>query len=213
MNDLKQFLSHYPLETFEKGRTILLAGDTPRGVYVVESGLVKTYTISQNGEELLIAIDGKDAQVPIGYATGVIDVSEYYYEAYNRCRIRVVPREDYSRHLRTNITSLYLRHVRMTVLLMSMFDRVRALEQPQASSKVARTLLYMSNHVGALFGNRSSVMKLKTTQQEIANLLGVSRETAGAEIKKLQVKKLLTYSRKNYTLYTQRIKEYLKDQD
>ena len=213
MESFKQFLSHYPLETFEKGQIILLGGDQPRGVYVVESGLVKTYVISPSGEEQLITIDGRDAQVPVGYAVGVIDKSEYYYEAYDRCRLRVVPREDYDRHLQTNIESLYVRHVRMAILLVSMFERVQTLEQPLAGSKVARTLLYMSNRVGSLFGANSSKIQVKTTQQEIANLLGISRETTNAELKKLELKKIITRSRKNYTLYTQKIKKYLGDRD
>lgn len=74
-------------------------------------------------------------------------------------------------------------------MLLSILDRVRALEQPQASGKVARTLPYMANHVGALFGGKSAATRLNTTQQEIANLLGISRETTSTELKKLQLKK------------------------
>lgn len=58
MSQFKEFLSRYPLETFDKGQMILLAGDAPRGVYIVESGLVKTYTISASGNECLMSIDG-----------------------------------------------------------------------------------------------------------------------------------------------------------
>ena len=94
-----------------------------------------------------------------------------------------------------------------------MFDRIRALEQPRASGKVARTLLYMASRVGSVFGAQSNSTNLKITQQEIANLLGLSRETASAELKNLELKKLIRYSRKNYTIYTQKIEEYVEDQE
>lgn len=213
MNDFKQFLSHYPLETYEKGRTILLGGDTPRGVYIVESGLVKTYAISADGEEQLISIDGKEAQVPVGYALGLTDTSDYYYEAYNRCRLRIVPRDEYEHHLRTNVSSLYMRHVRLLILLMSTFDRIKALEQQEAGNKVAYTLLYMAGRVGVLLGRKRGEARIVTTQREIASLLGLSRETTNAELKRLQLKKLIRYSRKNYTLYTNKIEKYIEEQE
>lgn len=212
MESFKQFLSHYPLETFEKGQTILLGGDEPRGVYVIESGLVKTYLIADSGEEQLISLEGRDAQVPVGYAVGIIDRSEYYYEAHSRCRLRVVPRDDYDNHLRTNIQSLYARHVRMATVLLSMFERVQTLEQPKSSNKVARTLLYLSSRVGGLFGSSSAKTEVKTTQQEIANLLGISRETTNVELRKLELKRLISHSRKSYTLYVQKIRKYLNSQ-
>lgn len=213
MSQFKEFLSRYPLETFDKGQMILLAGDAPRGVYIVESGLVKTYTISASGNECLMSIDGRETQFPLGFASGIIEKSNFYYEAYNRCRVRIVPRDDYNKYLRSDIDSLYARHLRMTIQLMSMFDRIRALEQPRASGKVARTLLYMASRVGSVFGAQSNSTNLKITQQEIANLLGLSRETASAELKNLELKKLIRYSRKNYTIYTQKIEEYVEDQE
>jgi len=191
-----------------------LNDEVPRGVYVVESGLVKTYTISPNGAERMISIDGRDAQVPIGYAMGIIEKSQYFYEAYSRCRIRVVPRDDYNLHLRTNIESLYNRHLRMTTMLISVLGRVHALEQPHAGDKVARTLLYMADRAtGAMMGPQAEGTKLNTTQQEIANLLGLSRETTNVELKKLELKKLISHSRKNYVLYVQKIRNYIENKD
>lgn len=189
MSQFKEFLSRYPLETFDKGQMILLAGDAPRGVYIVESGLVKTYTISASGNECLMSIDGRETQFPLGFASGIIEKSNFYYEAYNRCRVRIVPRDDYNKYLRSDIDSLYARHLRMTIQLMPMFDRIRALEQPRASGKVARTLLYMASRFGSVFGAQSTSSHLKITQQEIANLLGLSRETASAELRNLELKK------------------------
>lgn len=213
MSQFKEFLSRYPLETFDKGQMILLAGDAPRGVYIVESGLVKTYTISASGNECLMSIDGRETQFPLGFASGIIEKSNFYYEAYNRCRVRIVPRDDYNKYLRSDIDSLYARHLRMTIQLMSMFDRIRALEQPRASGKVARTLLYMASRFGSVFGAQSTSSHLKITQQEIANLLGLSRETASAELRNLELKKLISHTRKNYTIYTQKIEEYVENQE
>lgn len=210
-DEFSSFLAKYPVEVYRKGSTILLGGDKPRGIYVVESGRVKTYFISADGEEHLLSIDGADAQIPVGYATGAIDVSELYYEAHTRCRVRIVPRDDYAEHLRTNIDSLYKRHLRMTILVVSLYDRIKALEQPVIDNKIVLTLLYLSGRVSTLFDRKPTTTNLATTQQEIASLSGVSRETVNAGLKNLHQKKLIEYSRKNYTLYKKRIREYIDE--
>ncbi len=213
MDEFKKFLSKYPAETFEKGSTVLLGGDKPKGVYVVESGLVKTYFISSNGEEHLVSIDGRCAQIPVGYALGVVDVSEYYYEAYERCTVRVVPREDYDSHLKTNISSLYGRHLRMTELVVSLYDRIKALEQPKVGNKIALTLIYLAGQVGSLFGPKSAGSRVSTTQQDIADLTGVSRETVNTGLRSLQMNQLVTYSRKKYLFHTDRIKQHVENDE
>lgn len=82
-----------------------------------------------------------------------------------------------------------------------------------SSGKVARTLLYMASRFGSVFGAQSTSSHLKITQQEIANLLGLSRETASAELRNLELKKLISHTRKNYTIYTQKIEEYVENQE
>jgi len=48
------------------------------------------------------------------------------------------------------------------------------------------------------------------TQQEIANSLGLTRETAGQVLKKLEIKKLLAKSRNTYVLYIERLKKHVE---
>jgi CRP-like cAMP-binding protein len=102
----------------------------------------------------------------------------------------------------------------MTVLLLATHARVNALEQSKASDKIAETLLYMAGQFGTALRAPTTRFKLKVTQQEIANSLGLTRETTNIELKKLEVKKLISHSRKNYILYMEQLKSYLgKDDD
>lgn len=209
MNTFDKFLEKYPLIVFEKGQVILLKDEIPKGVYIIASGLVKTYTINANGEERLISIDSKGEDIPIGFTAGLITKSQYFYEAYRRCTLRVVPTDAYIKHLAENNESLMRRHVRITKILLSSLSRIEALEQSKASDKVALTLLYIADKIGGRFLSNKARLNLSITQQEIANALGLSRETAGIVLKKLELQKLLVHSRNSYVLYMEKLRGYL----
>jgi CRP/FNR family transcriptional regulator len=218
MDSFTQFIQQYPTQTFKKGETILLKGDTPRATYVIESGFVKVYTITNSGDERVVAIGGDQEDFPVGYTVGLIERSQYFYEAFTKCQIRFIPRSDYLAYISSDIEIMQKRLVRLTILLLSTHSRIDALEQPRASDKIAHTLVYMANQFGVnLRPHKShpykSQLQLSVTQQEIANTLGLTRETTSIELKKLEVKQLISHSRKTYILYMERLRKYLDETD
>jgi len=211
VNSFRQFIANHPSRTFKKGETILLKDDIPKDMHVIESGLVKVYTITSSGDERLINICRSEEDFPVGYSLGIIERSQYFYEAFTNCVIRFVPRQEYLSYLVSDIEVIKKRLVRLTILLMSTYARVNALEQTRARDKIAQTLLYMADQFGVLLRPYNSRLKLSVTQQEIANSLGLTRETTNIELKKLEVKQLISYSRKSYILRTERLRKYLDD--
>lgn len=206
---LKQFISGYPLKFYRKGQTVLLQNESPKGIYFIESGKVRTYTITPDGCEQLISIHSAGEDLPIGYMLGFNKEPQYFYEAYTKCVIRLVPRIEFLNHIKSNIECMYYLHVCTTSQLLSALSRINALEQPRASNKVILALLYMADRIGVRTWPQSAHLKLSMTQKEIANSLGMTRETACRELEKLRQKKLISYSRKTYLLYVERLQNYL----
>jgi len=180
----------------------------PKGTYIIESGIIKTYAITANGEERIVAIDTAGDDIPIGFTIGLVDRSRYFYEAASRCRVRIVPRADFMKHIINDHQSLLHRHVRLTKILLTSLKHVEALEQSKATEKVAMTLLYFAETLGSTFPN-STTRRLSITQQEIADSLGVTRETTGSVLKKLELKKLLVRSRNTYVLYIDKLRKHV----
>lgn len=112
------------------------------------------------------------------------------------------------KHLASEPESLFKRHIRITKILLTQLHHIEALEQSKATEKVAHTLLYLAETIGSAFPNKE-VRKLTVTQQEIANSLGLTRETAGHVLKKLEIKKLLAKSRNTYVLYIERLRSHI----
>jgi CRP/FNR family transcriptional regulator, cyclic AMP receptor protein len=210
LDTFRYFTSKYPVKTFKKGETILLKDEKPKCLFIIESGHVKTYSITKNGNERLVSIDKKDEEFPIGYTFGLIERSEYFYEAFTRCTVRMIPRDEYITYLSSNIERAYASHVRITRLLLATLSHIHALEQPSAGEKIAHTLVYMGKQLGIALRPHKTDVNLSVTQQEIANSLGITRETANVELKKLEALKLITYTRKSYILHMEQLQEYLE---
>lgn len=211
MQTFRQFVSQYPSKTFDKNQVILLQGDTPEGVYFIEQGIVKTYTITGSGEERLVLFSTKNEDFPIGYAFGLSEYAKYFYEAFTKCVVRVIPREKYIHYLHANPEYMYKRQVRVVTLLLTTLARIDALEQSRAGDKVARTLLYMADQFGVMLRPYHTHLKIAVTQQQIADSLGITRETTSLALKKLEVQKLISHSRKSYVLYMNRLRRYLDE--
>ena len=212
MDAFKQFIAKYPSRTYKKGETILLKGDRPKTMFIIESGMVKTYSLTVNGDERLVSIDKEGEDFPIGFAIGLVQESEYFYEAFSKCIIRLIPKEDYVAYVSTDVNTMYKRHIRLTALLLSTLSRIHALEQSSAGSKIAYTLLYMADQLGVVLLPYDSRLKISVTQQEIANASGLTRETAHVELKKLEMLKLIAHSRHSYILYMDRLQAYIDEQ-
>ena len=214
MSEFRAFIHRYPVRQCRKGETILLKDDVPPAMFVVESGLVKVYTITNSGDERLIILVREEENFPIGYSLGLIDRAQYFYEAASNCRLRMIPPDDYLRYVLSSQQAMRHQLVRLTMLLLSTQARINALEQPRASDKIAETLLYLAGQFGTALRAPTAQLRIRMTQQEIANTLGLSRETTNIELKKLELKKLITHSRQSYVLYMEKLKQYLgKDRE
>jgi CRP-like cAMP-binding protein len=89
---------------------------------------------------------------------------------------------------------------------------IEALEQSKASDKI----LYTIHYLALFFGHdlRKDVVKipLPITQQDIANLTGLTRETVGVELKKLLRLKIISRKDRSYIVLTGKLNELLDDE-
>lgn len=210
MATLEKLIQRYPSESFAKGRTLLLKDEVPRAVYVIEKGYVKTYMITPDGTERQVTIHEKGEAIPMGYSIGLIDKTQYFYEAYTDCVVRLVPRSAYRELLEHDNDFLLAGYEKLATRYLNALDQINALEHPKASDKVAFMLLNMANQIGTRVRPGKTNIKLAVSQQEIADALGLTRETTGAELKKLESKNIISHSRKSYVLYMERLKSYLR---
>ena len=212
IDPFRLFLQKYRTRKFEKGEIILVQGETPECMYVIKKGVVKTYNLTSGGEEKPLGFDIKGDIFPIAWAFGQVNPVTYYYEAFTDCDLYCVPREDYRNFITKNTDRLY--GVLENMVAQNTFYqlRVNALEQSKAANKILNTIHFLCLSYGTDLKPHTVRIEIPLTQQDLANFMGLTRETTGIELKKLQRSGVLTYKKQNYIVRTDRLNELLDEE-
>jgi CRP/FNR family transcriptional regulator len=89
--------------------------------------------------------------------------------------------------------------------------RINALEQSKAGDKVLNMLHFLCLRYGKDVKQDVVRIQIPLTQQDLANFMGLTRETTGIELKKLEKAGILTYGRQNYIVHTDKLDDLLDD--
>jgi CRP/FNR family transcriptional regulator, cyclic AMP receptor protein len=162
--------NHYPT-----GAVLFSEGMAPRGVYLVQSGLVKLSVCASDGRTLILRIAHGGEALGVASTIGSRDY-EATAEAQQPCDITFIRQSDVLRMMRVHgefalwITQLLSRDYNSTC------REIRALMlSGSASEKLARLLVgWLDDRTGCPNPAR---MKVPLTHEEIGQMIGTSRET------------------------------------
>lgn len=183
---------------FAKRRTVLFQGEIPRGVLVLETGLVKVYGITNGGDQRTVTLLGAGDIFPVECVFGMSRVSLYYYEALTDCSVLNLPREAFiatleqNSHLKDQIFQSYMAHYTSATM------HIYALEHSHAQEKLVYILQYLVARFGERQANGLTKISLRLSHQDIAEMVGLTRETTAVELHRLKAKKLISYQRFSY---------------
>lgn len=208
---IKSFFEQYPIKRFDKGELILVQGEVPPCLYSVKKGVIKTYNLTSQGEEKPISFDVENEMFPIAWAFGKARYAQYYYEAFTDCELYCVSPSDYTQYLQKQPKELFEAFDGFISNNISNQMRINALEQSKAAAKVLYTIHFLCLRFGTEVKANLVRVNLPLTQQDLANFMGLTRETTGIELKKLQRQGVLTYKNQNYIVKTDKLDELLDE--
>jgi len=194
------FLKSLLTKRFRQGNILVYQGEVPRSAYIVKSGIVKLYNITAQGDERIATFKLPGDIFPTTWSFDKNPAAFYYYEAQTDGEMYVVPTEEFRSFVRDNLEATraiadhYLGHYAGALM------RITALEQPKAADKVLYTLYYLMQVYGKESLGGMIRIDMSLTQQMIADLIGLTRETTAAELVKLKKKGILKYRGREYSL-------------
>lgn len=170
---------------------MIRADDDPQGIFCLTKGYVRQYTISKTGLELTLHILKPISYFPIVWAVnGTPNV--YYFEALTPVEVGRAPRDQVVNFIKDKPTIIFALLSRLIEEYAETLTRMEHLVFSDAYRRVISVLLYIASH----FGEKNKdgiIVKHRFTHQNIATLVGVVRETASAEIIKLEKIGLIKY--------------------
>lgn len=160
---------------FPQGAILFLEGQPARGAYIVCSGRVKLSTTSREGKTLILRI-AQAGEVLGLHATVSGKPYELTAETLQPCQLDFIKREDFLRFLQNHADACLHAAQHLSQNCQDAYEMIRALGLSHSvSEKVARLLLeWAADGENTKDGIR---IKVSLTHEEMAQLVGTSRET------------------------------------
>lgn len=188
---IESFYEQYIIRDYKKGEMLIRADDDPQGIFSLKEGYVRQYTISKTGFELTLHILKPITYFPIVWAiNGTPNV--YNFEALTPVKVGRAARDQVVSYIKDKPDIIFELMSALVEDYTESLTRIEHLVFSDAYRRVISILLYISKHFGEVQG-KNIIVKHRFTQQDIATLVGVARETASNELSKLEKKGFITY--------------------
>ncbi len=186
---LDAFSEHAITHGFPKGTTLFVEGQPANGVYVLCSGKVKLLTYSEDGRAIIVRV--AEAGGILGLPACVAGVTfEVSAEVIIDCQVNFIRREDFLSLLQTDHNAALGAMRELSLLYHSAHTQICSLGlSASASDKLAKLFLYWCDNSGD--AQNSAHIQLNYTHEEIAEMIGTSRETVTRLIKTFKMLNLI----------------------
>ncbi len=184
---------HFQLKKFMKGEVVAFSGQPVEYLYIILSGTVKGEMIDYSGKTIKI----EDIEAPKPLATAFLFGKENKFPvtvtANNEVKILAIPVAEFLKLLQLNTTLLknYLNSISTRAQFLS--QKLHFLSFKTIKEKVAHFLLTQAN-------DQFHSIELKNTQQQLADLFGVTRPSLARVFGEMQKEGLIRTERKIVTL-------------
>lgn len=184
VDPLELFFSQFKRLQYKKGEVIIRPNDDPSGVFYINRGYVRLYTLSESGQELSLIIFKPGDIFPLIWAFNEQDITQYC-EAMTLVDAWRIPKKEFLEFMQNNPATLLTVTNKILTRLWGLLQRMEYLVFGNAYQKVASILVICAERFGIKKG-KNIVISLPLTHKDVADLIGLTRETTSVEIKKLE---------------------------
>lgn len=154
---------------YKKKQSIFLAGSSPRGVYCLNEGKVKVFSLGENGKEHIVHI-AKEGEI-IGFRAMLSgDPYEVSAETLEDCNICFIAKEDFLNMLDGNVQ---LRQNVMQSLSKELNIRTKLLTN-MAQKSVRERLAFSLIFLDKVYQDEEAI---NLSREDLANFIGTATET------------------------------------
>lgn len=210
---LTDFLNKYPTRKLKRGWPLFYQGEIPRSAFVVKSGVIKVYDINESGEEKVVNFNADGDITADAWVFGKSPVALYYYEAFMDTEVYAVPREQLRAFLESDEEMLRFSLDHYVMLYVSAIMHIYALEQTKATEKLVRILQYLGMRYGEQATPNLRRITLRLTHQDLARLIGMTRETTAVELGKLKKRELISYKNQRYLIDLKKMQQAIGEDE
>jgi CRP-like cAMP-binding protein len=181
--ELEEFIkSKKTIREYQKGDVICSQGEESTLVYLLVSGYVKIYDIDEEGNERSISVFKQGSIFPITWLLSDMPKQYlYYYEALARTTCYVAEASAIYEFVRKRPTILISLVDHLVRSYINLAGRIQNLEKSRVGERLEFLLFHLAVTLGYPDGEITRI-DASITQEDIARLAGVTRESLSLEI-------------------------------
>ncbi len=202
-SSLRTFESLKITNAYPKGATLFMEGHPSNGIYMLCQGRVKLSTCSRDGKVIILRI--AEAGEILGLSAAVSDLNyESTAEVLEPCQVNFVRKEDFMRFLANDTEACFSAVKQLSSKYHTAYIQVRSFGLSQtAADKLAKLLLEWAKTNSN--GKPSNIhLKISYTHEEIAEMIGTSRETVTRILKDFRNRKLISLKGSDLIIHDQK---------
>ncbi len=202
---LEKLLSHAHKKTLQAKKVIIHEGDDSESLYYIIEGSVSVQAESETGEEIILAhLNAGDF---FGEA-GLFDLSDddakrsAWIHARSDCVIAEISYQQFRKIVSEDPSVMFLLTGQLFTRLRKTSLKVRDLIFLDVKGRIAHCLLELSSEPDAM--THPDGIQIKSTRQDLAKMVGCSREMAGRVLKELEDDELISAHGKTIVIFGSR---------
>ncbi len=191
--DLRQFSSIKITHAYPKGTMLFMEGQSANGIYVICSGRIKLSTYSEDGRSMIVRI--ADPGEVIGMSASVAGINyEGSAEVIADCQVNFVRSQEFIKLLNESAPAALNAIRELSLTYHKAHAKICSLGlSASVSDKLAK--LFLDWYEINANGDAGAHISMDYTHEEIAEMIGTSRETVTRLLKRFKTRKLITLDR------------------
>jgi len=196
---LDEFLHHTHRKRYPTRTTIIHEGDIPDTLYYITEGSVSVMLEETDGREIVLAyLNRGDFFGEMGLFQDEPERSARVV-AKTECEIAEISYDKFHDLAKVDPQLIFSLAAQLSTRLQKTSRKVVDLAFLDVTGRVAHALLELTKEPDAM--THPDGMQIKVTRQEIAKIVGCSREMAGRVLKELEVENLITAHGKTVVVF------------
>ncbi len=196
---LETLLRHSHRRQYPAKTTIIHHGDKPDTLYYMVDGSVSVVIEDDEGREIVLAyLNNGDFFGEMGLFDEESERSAWVV-ARNKCEVAEINYEQFKRLAEQSPEILFALSTQLAARLRKTSTKVRDLAFLDVTGRVASTLLDLAQQPDSI--THPDGMQIRITRQEIARIVGCSREMVGRVLKDLEDRGLIHARGKTMVIY------------
>lgn len=208
--EARKITSLYSERRYPEGTTIFTEGDPSDAIYILREGLVKLVSLSEKGTEMILRILKPDEV--FGELLFAEETRPFTAIALENTLVTVIAKERFS-ELLSSVPTAGLNFIRLlSTRLMKIGRELAEFGHTWSYHRLAKILLQLSEEHGEKTP-MGTLIALRLTHEDLANLIGTTRETVTTQLSRFERMGLLTRQGRHLIVNRPRLTEFIYSEE